>query len=127
MILTILAACVQKGAETCAQPASVSQDHFTVIVGAIVAGFGSLMTFMGILLNRQRQTDKKVASAQFAVTNGHEEHIRDDLDRKFRELERKIDGKFERVFGALGFVSGKLNTIENTQEGGHRAYSQDPE
>lgn len=122
-----LAACVQKESEQCAQPAAVSNDHFSVIVGAIVSGFIAVIGLVGILVQRQNSTNRKVEAAQFAITNGHPEHLRDDIDRKFRELETKLDRKFERVFGALGYMNGKVDSIEQTQDGGHNATAQKPE
>lgn len=114
-----LAACVQKGAEQCAQPASVSQDHFTVIIGAIVAGFSSLLTLVGILIQKQRSTNRHAAAASFGVNNNHESNLRDDLDAKFSSLEVKIDQKFERVFGSLGYLNGRMNGIDNTRDRVH--------
>lgn len=114
MDVSFLAACVEKASENCAQPASVSQDHFTVIVGAIVTGFTALLTLFGILVQRQRQTERHARAASFGVNNNHDTNLRDDLDAKFSSLEMKIDQKFERVFGSLGYLNGRMNGIENT-------------
>lgn len=120
--VTILAACVQKGAETCAQPASVSQDHFQVIVGAIVSGFVALLGLLGIVIQRQGSASKKATvaaehakAASFGINNDHKKNFRDDFD----EFKRDVFLSLGELKGEVKSLNGRVDNVETTQGGRH--------
>ncbi|MDP4333237.1 hypothetical protein Q7F20_07620 [Curtobacterium sp. A7_M15] len=78
-------------AATAPNPAEVSNDHFGIIVGGIVAVLVALCTLGGIVLPLLIKARNDAAVARDQTANNHESNLRDDMDGKHEDQAVRID------------------------------------
>lgn len=104
------------------QTANAAQDHFTILVYALLGLAGTIITAGVTITTLLIQNRKRSEEVKYEITNDHDKPLRDDMDgkhdemvqflntivRMYKNMDQKVDGAIAKI----DTLVGRMDSIE---------------